>query len=299
MDNTLVYGLVTATSTMAGGMWLASRPRRWLTHGRLSAAMALGGGLLLAVLFFELLPASLEHGGQRAFVWAFAGILAVLAFERYLAPYLGFLSPAGGHDHAGHAHVGHDHAQHDHDHHGYDHDHSGHAHHCEVPAHGHGHGHDHHHDTAPLAPLLTHGAACSALGCLLVCTFFDGVAMAAGFALEFQVGLLVMIGLLAHIIPEGMLAATVVLAAGNDARDAKRASIATGVAFLLGMAVPLLLGGASGSLGIALPLASGVLLYVVLGQVVPVALRTASGVPLVVAGALVFGLIERLLPHGH
>jgi zinc transporter ZupT len=277
MDNTLVYGLVTATSTMAGGMWLASRPRAWLTHERLSAMMAVGGGLLLAVLFFELLPASIEHGGKSAFLWAFAGILAVLAFERYVAPHLDFLSPNQGGDGHGHAH----------------------DHHCDDPGHGHGHGHDHHHDTAPLAPLLTHGAACSALGCLLVCTFFDGVAMAAGFALEFQVGLLIMIGLLAHIIPEGMLAATVVLAAGNDPKYAHRASIATGVAFLLGMAVPLALGGATGSLGIALPLASGVLLYVVLAQVVPVALRTASGVPLVVVGALVFGLVERLLPHGH
>lgn len=277
MDNTLVYGLVTATSTMAGGMWLASRPRRWLTHERLSAMMALGGGLLLAVLFFELLPASLEHGGNNALSWAFGGILSVLAFERYLAPHLGFLSPEGAHDH------GHD-PDHPHDH---------------GPDHAHGHGHDHAHDTGPLAPLLSHGAACSALGCLLVCTFFDGVAMAAGFALEFQVGLLVMIGLLAHIIPEGMLAATVVLAAGNPARHARRAAIATGVAFMLGMALPLALGGASGSLGIALPLASGVLLYVVLVQIVPIALGTSRGVPLVVAGALIFGLIERLLPHGH
>lgn len=277
MDNTLVYGLVTATSTMAGGMWLASRPRRWLTHERLSAMMALGGGLLLAVLFFELLPASLEHGGNNALSWAFGGILSVLAFERYLAPHLGFLSPEGAHDH------GHD-PDHPHDH---------------GPDHAHGHGHDHAHDTGPLAPLLSHGAACSALGCLLVCTFFDGVAMAAGFALEFQVGLLVMIGLLAHIIPEGMLAATVVLAAGNPARHARRAAIATGVAFMLGMALPLALGGASGSLGIALPLASGVLLYVVLVQIVPIALGTSRGVPLVVAGALIFGLIERLLPHSH
>lgn len=279
MDNTLVYGLVTATSTMAGGMWLASRPRRWLTHERLSAFMAIGGGLLLAVLFFELLPASLEHGGKLALTWAFAGILVVLVFERYVAPQLTFLSPGGAHDHD-HPH-GHDH------------------HHAHGPDHAHGHGHDHAHDTGPLAPLLSHGAACSALGCLLMCTFFDGVAMAAGFALEFQVGLLVMIGLLAHIIPEGMLAATVVLAAGNPAHYARRAAIATGVAFLLGMAVPLALGGASGSLGIALPLASGVLLYVVLVQVVPVALHSKGGVPLIVAGALIFGLIERLLPHGH
>lgn len=273
MNSTLAYGLVTASATMAGGMWLASRPRDWLTHGRLSAMMAVGGGLLLAVLFFELLPASLHHGGDAALTWAFGGILAVLAFERYLAPRLAFLSPEDASD-----------ACHSHGH-----------------AHGacHGHDHEHDHDESPTAALLTHGAACSALGCLLVCTFFDGVAMAAGFALDFAVGLLVMIGLLAHILPEGMLAATVVLAAGNSAKHAQRAAIATGVAFLLGMAVPLLLGGGAGSLGVALPVASGVLLYVVLAQVVPVALRLPTGVPLIASGALIFAALERVLPHTH
>lgn len=276
-DNTVVYGLVTASTTMAGGMWLASRPREWLTHERLAALMAIGGGLLLAVLFFELLPASIQHGGPQALSWAFGGLIAVLCFERYLAPHLTFLDPKPeSPDACGHAH-GHDHDGH-------------------VRDHGHAHAHDHTHGAGAL---LSHSAACSALGCLLVCTFFDGVAMAAGFALDFQIGLLIMIGLLAHILPEGMLAATVVLAAGSSSKHAQRAAIATGVAFLLGMGVPLLIGGATGTLGIALPIASGVLLYVVIAQIVPIALRSASGVPLVMAGALVFGIVEKLLPHSH
>lgn len=287
-DNTLVYGLVTASTTMAGGMWIASRPRRWLTHERLSAMMALGAGLLLAVLFFELLPASLHQGDEgRAVTWLFGGIMAVMVFERYLAPHLDLL---GDEDEVacGHGPHGHDHEAHDHPH---------------GPGHDHGHVHGYAQDVAhgevAHAHLLSHGAACSALGCLMVCTFFDGVAMAAGFTLNFSIGLLVMIGLLAHILPEGMLAAAVVLAAGRSRRLAHRAAIATGAAFLLGLALPLVLGGATGTLGFALPLAAGVLLYVVLGQLVPVALRTPTGVPLVAAGAMLFGVVERLLPHTH
>lgn len=265
-DNTLVVGLFTASTTMAGGMWLASRPRRWLTHERLAAIMALGAGLLLAVLFFELLPAALRGDNPAALKWLFGGVLSVLIFERYLAPHLNFIGQDQAVSDCSHSQGCQDHTETD----------------------------DHH------APhLLSHGAACSALGCLLVCTFFDGVAMAAGFALEFHIGLLVMLGLLAHILPEGMLAAAVVLAAGSSHRLARRAALATGIAFLLGMALPLALGGATGTLTYALPLASGVLLYVVLAQLVPVALRTSSGVPLVVAGALLFGLVERLMPHTH
>jgi zinc transporter ZupT len=274
----LMYGLVTASTTMAGGMWIASRPRTWLTEARLAAMMALGGGLLLAVLAFELLPTSVEHGGHHAFGALFAGVIAVLLFERYLAPRLTFLNPP-------HAHHDHDH---DHEH-GHDHDHEHHHEHELTHAHDH-HGH---------GSLLSHGAACSALGCLLVCTFFDGVAMATGFHVSVEVGFLLAIGLIAHMLPEGVLASTVVLASGSSAKLARRAAIATGVAFMLGMLVPTLLNGMLGSMTFALPFAAGVLLYVVLGQLMPVALRTANGVPLVVVGALLFGLVERLVPHTH
>lgn len=132
-----------------------------------------------------------------------------------------------------------------------------------------------------------------------MCTFFDGMAMAAGFSVSPQVGFLIAIGLIAHMLPEGVLASAVVLASGNSAKLARRAAVATGVAFMLGMIVPMLLQGSLGSMVMVLPFAAGVLLYVVLGQLMPVALRTANGVPLVIAGALIFGVVERLLPHTH
>jgi zinc transporter ZupT len=279
----LAYGLVTASATMAGGLWVASRPRVWLTEERLALMTALGGGLLAATLCFELLPEAVEHGGANAYFWLFAGIAAVAVFDRYLAPRLNFLDPPGHtHDH------GHDHDHHDHGACAHDHGHShGHAH-----AHSHGHGHGH-------GNLLSHGTACSALGCLLVCTFFDGIAMVASFAINVQVGIVVSIGLLLHLLPEGMMAATVVLAAGSTAMVARRAAIAIGVSLLLGVSVAAALGGTLGFMAAALPFTAGVIMVVVLQQLLPVAMRSRWGVLTFFGVACLMGVVERLVPHTH
>lgn len=265
MDQSLVYGVVTASTTMAGGLWVASRPRAWLTQARLAQMMALGGGLLLAALFREMLPESLAHGGSHALSWIFAGVMAVLLFERYVAPRLSFLDrtpvPGGCHDHES--------------------------------------GHDDAHTDGASKAVLSHGAACSALGCLLVCTFFDGVAMAASFGVSAEVGVMVAVGLVFHMLPEGVLASALVLASGHSAVWARRAAVAVSVCFVLGLLVPGMMGVALGDMAMALPFAAGILLYVVLGQLLPVALQERNGVPLVVAGVVIFEVLSRLLPHSH
>ena len=40
----LVYGVVAASTSMAAGLWLASRPRKWLTTQGLAGLMGLGAG---------------------------------------------------------------------------------------------------------------------------------------------------------------------------------------------------------------------------------------------------------------
>jgi ZIP family zinc transporter len=134
---------------------------------------------------------------------------------------------------------------------------------------------------------------------LLVCTFLDGIAMTAGFSVSLQVGLVLGLGLLLHLLPEGIVAATVVLAAGSSAKAARRAAIAVGVSLLLGIAFAGLLGTAMGFMGAALPFAAGVIFYVVLNQLLPVAMRTPLGVPLFFGVACLFGVVERLVPHTH
>lgn len=288
MDNTvnLTYGFLAATATMAGGLWVANLSREWLTPSRLRGIMALGAGFLVALVLLELLPASIEQAGDAHGVFALvlAAAAAVFAFDRWIAPRLSFLDIPHQDDGCVH-------------HHDYPHD-QGHDH-----GHGHGHSHAHGHGAEPDHahaacghPILGHGAACSALGCLAVCTFFDGVALSASFAAGSTLGWLVMIGLLLHLLPEGILAASVTLAAGASRRMARRAVIIVSVALLLGVVTPLLMGPL---VPFALPIAAGILLFVAFAQLIPAAATTSAGAWLVLVGGGSFWLIERLVHHAH
>ncbi len=281
MENTLnlTYGLLAASVTMAGGLWVANMSRELLTPARLRGIMALGAGFLVALVLLELLPASVEQAGGDAhgvFGLVLAAAAAVFAFDRWIAPRLSFLDVS--HDDDGCAH-----------HHDYSHDHG----------HDHGDGHGAHADHAHAAcghPILGHGAACSALGCLAVCTFFDGVALSASFAAGSSLGWLVMVGLILHLLPEGILAASVTLAAGASKRMARRAVLIVGVALVLGALMPFLMGPL---VPLALPVAAGILLFVAFAQLIPAAATTSLGAWLVLAGGASFWLIEQFVSHGH
>lgn len=281
MENTLnlTYGLLAASVTMAGGFWVANLSKDLLTPARLRGIMALGAGFLVALVLLELLPASIEQAGGEAhgvFGLVLAAAAAVFAFDRWIAPRLSFLDISEDVDGCAH-------------HHDYPHDHG----------HDHGDGHGPHADHAHAAcghPILGHGAACSALGCLAVCTFFDGVALSASFAAGSSLGWLVMVGLILHLLPEGILAASVTLAAGASKRMARRAVLIVGVALLLGALMPFMMGPL---VPLALPIAAGILLFVALAQLIPAAATTSAGAWLVLVGGGSFWLIERFVSHGH
>lgn len=113
---------------------------------------------------------------------------------------------------------------------------------------------------------VTTAVSLSALAGLLMHTFVDGVAIAAGFAVGRELGLLVFIAVVLHKLPEGLAIASLFLAAGQPPRTAVAAAGALGLTTLLGVAVtdavaPLARHG--------LPLAAGVTLYVAASNLVP------------------------------
>jgi len=101
---------------------------------------------------------------------------------------------------------------------------------------------------------------------LAIHTFFDGVAIAAGFLVSTWLGAVVFVAVFLHKLPEGFTVASVVLASGQGKRDAVRAAALLGIATLAGV---LLTSQFQHQLKYALPLAGGVTVYVAATDLLP------------------------------
>jgi ZIP family zinc transporter/zinc and cadmium transporter len=143
--------------------------------------------------------------------------------------------------------------------------------------------------------LMVHPAVgVSALIGLSTHTFFDGVSIASGFLVSVPLGLLIFFAVALHKIPEGFTVASIALASGRGQKGALTASgvlAASTLAGVLGMnrfadAVPY-----------ALPLSTGVTLYVAASDLMPeVNEERGVAMPLVVfLGVALFGLCEMAL----
>ena len=97
-------------------------------------------------------------------------------------------------------------------------------------------------------------------------TFFDGVAIAAGFLISTWLGLVIFLAVFLHKLPEGFTAASVVLASGQGKQSAVRAAALLGAATLAGV---LLTSQLQSQLQYALPLSGGVTVYVAATDLLP------------------------------
>jgi ZIP family zinc transporter/zinc and cadmium transporter len=113
---------------------------------------------------------------------------------------------------------------------------------------------------------VTTAISMSALVGLLMHTFVDGVAIAAGFSVDPELGVLVFIAVVLHKFPEGLAIASLFLAAGQSPRRAVAAAGALGLTTLFGVAATGLVGPLADN---GLPLAAGVTLYVAASNLVP------------------------------
>jgi ZIP family zinc transporter/zinc and cadmium transporter len=134
----------------------------------------------------------------------------------------------------------------------------------------------------------------SALLGLMLHTFFDGVAIASGFLISDQLGILLFLAVLLHKLPEGVTIASVMVAGGGSRVHAVGAAAVLGGATLLGVLLtehiqPLALHG--------LALSAGVTLYVAASNLVPEfqAKRGWLSALAFLGGAMGFFLTELLL----
>jgi zinc and cadmium transporter len=137
----------------------------------------------------------------------------------------------------------------------------------------------------------------TALAGLLLHTFFDGVAIASGFAVSSSLGVLIFTAILLHKVPEGVTVASIMLASGNSAAGAIVAVALLGASTVLGV---LLTAWVEPLAAHGLALSAGVTLYVAASNLIPEVqkehgLRYAGSVFI---GVLTYYAALQLLP-GH
>lgn len=225
----LFFGLLVASANVFGGLLLSRPGARPSSLHSLKYLVALGAGFMLAAIFIEIVPATVDiwakasssggeagHGVVKAMALLLTGYLLIHFFEHTVAPHFHFGA-----------------------------------------------------ETHPEA-LIRPSAAYAAIGGLSIHTFFDGVSVAAAFAVERRVGLLVFLAILLHKVPEGFTAASIMLASGRAARHALAATLVIGAATLAGvLSVALLQTRVVELTAYALPFSAGVTLYVAASDLIP------------------------------
>jgi zinc and cadmium transporter len=134
----------------------------------------------------------------------------------------------------------------------------------------------------------------SALVGLSIHTFFDGVSIASGFLVSAPLGLLIFFAVVLHKIPEGVTVASIALASGRGQRGALISAFVLAGATMAGV---LGMNEFTWAVGYALPLSTGVTLYVAASDLIPeVNEERGLRMPLVVfLGVALFYVTEHLL----
>jgi len=142
--------------------------------------------------------------------------------------------------------------------------------------------------------LLSPRSAFTAVGGLAIHTFFDGISIAAGFAVDVRLGVLIFIAMIIHKMPEGFTVASIMLASGQSRKTAFLASAFIGAVTLIGTLSILLFKQAA---IYALPLSAGVTLYVAASDLIPEVNNGSERtvIPLVVFGGVILYYVTEVL----
>jgi len=136
--------------------------------------------------------------------------------------------------------------------------------------------------------------AYSALGGLVLHSFFDGALIGAALWISLRLGILMFIAIILHKIPEGFTAASIMRVSGRGTRAVTSATLAIGGSTLAGV---LSIGFSQGFAHNALPFSAGVTLYVAASDLIP-EVNKESGVAVSVGvflGVVLFFLSESIL----
>jgi zinc transporter ZupT len=125
-------------------------------------------------------------------------------------------------------------------------------------------------------------SAYTAIGGLMIHTFFDGVSISAAALIDVNVGILVFVAVFLHKIPEGFTVGSMLLAAGKGIREVVVTTSLVGLTTFIGLMAFFFVGSRFAfTLAYALPLACGVTLYVAASDLIPEVNHHAGKRPLV------------------
>lgn len=278
--------MIIALSTILLGLWFMNKTGRNLNIDQLQVFIAIAAGFMLSAVFIELLPDNLTNypnGPHAFFGWSLVGMILVVVFERYGVPRLKFVEHFFKADNVSLSHV-HTHDEKFHESHGHHH----HHHHnlqeaeaCDL-SHDHGHVHTHTHPD-----VLGHGEVCSAIACFMICSFFDGMALSSIQAVDPKLGALLVIGVVFHLLPEGVLSGAMALAGGASFAAARKVLYFIGGSFALGSLIPFFVRGFEDRF---LAISSGILIFVTLVQLVPTALKLKYAPMWIACGGVIYYL---------
>lgn len=140
---------------------------------------------------------------------------------------------------------------------------------------------------------LNPSVAYTALGGLLIHTFFDGVAIASGFLVSDWLGSVIFTATLIHNIPEGFTMSSIMLTAGKGRGAALGAAGALGVSRIAGILAMAL---AAHWVDYGLALSAGVTLYVAASDLIPEVNKMGGArIALTVGGGVAAMLLLRLI----
>lgn len=243
------------------GVWITRRPPSWYSEKKMNFCIAVSTGVLLSIAFLEFVPHTLEQ--DKGYLLILVGVLVVAITDMFLIPRLSFLNflkspPSSEPDGA------------------------------ENTSHSCSHGPHHiYNHTQGLSPRVS----CSATGCLLVCSFFDGFEISSAFMIDTQTGIILSLALFFHLLPDGMLVASLALAGGLTKKTAEYLSIGVGVSLLMGTFIGYGLGEFFMLKASILAFATGALLYICFCHLLPLAFRKPYGLVTVTVSSLIFSTI--------
>ncbi len=156
-------------------------------------------------------------------------------------------------------------------------------------------GHLHFGEETHAEVMISRAASTSAFAGLFIHAFFDGLSISAGMQYNFTIGLLVFFAILLHKFPEGLTVASIMLAASQPRKNAFIASIAIGIATMLGISVVFALVQVnSGAIGIAFALSAGAATYVGASDLIPEINHSGTRItPLIVFGGMLLFYISK------